>query len=1323
MGSIHKLPEDVINRIAAGEVVQRPSAALKELLENSIDAGCTRVQVLAAEGGLDVLQVSDDGSGIHKADLPLLCERYATSKLHSFEDLHRVTSFGFRGEALASVSYVARVTVTTRRRSQAELTGGAAGGTTTTATRTAGSAAPLSSSSDSVAWRAQYLNGALLGEPQPCAGNPGTTIRAEKLFYNALVRRHSLRASEEWSRIVDVVSRYALAFPAIGFACHRDRAGGAAAAAAPPLGASSSGSGSGAVSAGGGISFPPRSSTRHNIRLSHGSQLASHLRLVYAYNVETAVALPADAAATQAETEEVQVSTADAPPPSPAQSTPHSAAAQETHVFAQMRERARRVRATSGAAGEGLFTVVGYTSDPTLALRKPYLCLFVNDRLVESGAIRKAIDGVYSGVLTGGNRPFTVLLLSVPTDRVDVNVHPTKKEVCLLDEDLLVARVAAVCRGAVLEAAAARQMDMLKMRHTAALALKQLPIADGAGATAATDALSSTAAELAGCSSQHILEKLREQHQRGLPLASPLTSSAATGMASSGAGGLPAGAGGPAVVVAPCTMVRVEPQRGALDKYFAQRHAAVAAATTGAASPCPVADTTAPAQAPASVTGADRRPSAVKEDGAVAAYEAPSWEAVMASLHSQRPVAATEADARRGRSPTPPLSVSAEAAGGLGAAAEWPIVCVDRSDEATRGAVGGGDASMKETTHTQCEATMGDETACASSIACAAEPLGGVGSNALHRTRAIAFDAEEGDGDGDEDDEDDGMREFKRHRDEVHARAELLLKRKEGIDGGAVRLEPLTDAHVPPTASHAIGNAGDGARRLAAPSLSAESAALSHLGAVVRAADMLRGEAAAAEARSTHAPTVVLTSDDDGDEEGRTGLSPMAPAAAAALVDVAEVPAPALLSSVSIIVERLLADASPTADALVSQLAFVGVVDDHAFLAQAGTSLLWCDTMTLVRHAVFQRIFLRWGQPALPAPPVMAIDPPVRLADLLLFALAYDAPLLQPPTATLLALAEACGLQRARAPPGGAAHGDAARDQGRPAPPTAEAVQRMGGLTPRTWRRLLFEPSAQDGEAPDAERGAPNVVPAAALPAPRSPTLRYVRRLVRRLCRWRGLLKEYFFVDLSEDGLLVGLPYGLNGHWPPRLRAVPAMMWRLAEAVPYPSGAEAGGTGCAGADAAGAGSGTPTLKHLDGPLRGSPLESGNIAAEPCAAATSRSPAPTQTGAPTPSATSQPTAVEAEADGVAQEVACFTAIAGYLAETLFGAPPPLPPPDARGASLGTTSVEQWREALVQHGLFPCLKNAQLFRMPDRCVRDGTLHSMVSVESLYKVFERC
>ncbi|KPA79213.1 putative mismatch repair protein [Leptomonas pyrrhocoris] len=1303
MATIQKLSTDVINRIAAGEVVQRPSAALKELLENAIDAECSRIQVLAAEGGLDVLQVSDDGSGIHREDLPLLCERYATSKLQSFEDLQHVTSFGFRGEALASISYVARVTVTTRRRPP-------------TSVPTVSPGMPVSSSaaSSQVAWRAQYLNGSLKSDPQPCAGNVGTTIRAEKLFYNALVRRNSLRASEEWGRIVDIVSRYALAYPQIGFTCQRDQS----------YGSSSSGGGggttgtaaSGAQGGSGGVHFPPNSTTRQNIRLSHGSRVAASLRLVYAYEVGQASIAAENKAdlprhiKVEGEAEAPKTKTLSA-------SGVQKNAAQEARVFAQMERRANHVRSAVGPAGAGLFTLVGYTSDPTLAQRKPYLCLFINQRLVESTAIRKAIDGVYSGVLTGGNRPFTVLFLTVPTDRLDVNVHPTKKEVFLLDEELVVARVSEVCRGAVLEAAAARQMDMLQMRHTTVLALKQLPLADGSGG------VDGDGSELSGSSSQHILEKLRDQHRRGAPMASPLTSSSLATSSRATASGGPA-----AVVVAPCTMVRVEPQRGALDRYFSQRLASTGgdggaaeavvskAATTGSpviADPqkqggrpepflsCPdtmdaTTVSTVSVDANPDRGGAGQHARVDVEKDSAPAYAAPSWDAVMASLHRTTTVSPSNADEignhnRAGVVQSAILNTSAAS-----------IVLLDSEP-------GRDVPSMTETSAAQ-NTEMNVLTESPFQV------------SAFHpkRERAADVDKEADDkdtssSDDADSDEEDRMREFKRHRRDVYERVEVLQRNTPS----AVKAERKTTAFATEKENTAREVLLSGTDRPAcetdASALSADRTAaeelesMTRLGAVVQAADLLRDEAlAAARNVSTFAHVIASSEESDAEEgeevEGRTaraGRGTEISSRKTALVSVAEVEAPAILSSVSIVMESILANASPSAAALTAQLAYVGAVDTRAFLAQVGTTLVWCDTMRLVRQVVFQRVFLRWGQPSLPAPSILEFDTPLPLSDLLATALAFDAPHLQPPSAALLALMEDCDRDPARCTDG-SRESQPLRRTGL----TAEAVERMGGMTAGAWRRLLFQgPSTPS--ATDDNKAFP---PPTSMPVPMPATCRYIRRLVRRLCRWRGLLSEYFFIHITSDGLLVSVPYGLNRHWPPLLRALPLTVWLLAEAVPYPGGTHA------------AVNTAPSPQPA--PLQVALLQEDEVTSTEASAGAT--PAPTQT------------VVEAEADGVAQEVACFTAVARHVADVLYGLQAPPPPATIQAAprpssaasegpetetSATASADETWREQLVQHGLFPCLKNAQLFRLPDRCLRDGTVQSMVSVESLYKVFERC
>nr|KAF6420786.1 mutL-like protein 1 [Molossus molossus] len=187
-GVIRRLDETVVNRIAAGEVIQRPANAIKEMIENCLDAKSTSIQVVVKEGGLKLIQIQDNGTGIRKEDLDIVCERFTTSKLQSFEDLASISTYGFRGEALASISHVAHVTITTK------------------------------TADGKCAYRATYSDGKLKAPPKPCAGNQGTQITVEDLFYNISTRRKALKnPSEEYGKILDVVGRYSIHNSGISF--------------------------------------------------------------------------------------------------------------------------------------------------------------------------------------------------------------------------------------------------------------------------------------------------------------------------------------------------------------------------------------------------------------------------------------------------------------------------------------------------------------------------------------------------------------------------------------------------------------------------------------------------------------------------------------------------------------------------------------------------------------------------------------------------------------------------------------------------------------------------------------------------------------------------------------------------------------------------------------------------------------------------------------------------------------------------------------------------------------------------------------------------
>ncbi|KAL3693116.1 hypothetical protein R1sor_006767 [Riccia sorocarpa] len=319
---IRRLDPSVVNRIAAGEVIQRPASALKELLENSLDAGATNINVTVKDGGLKLIQISDNGHGIRFEDLPLLCERHTTSKLREYDDLRSISTLGFRGEALASMSFVAHLSVIT-------MTAGIAHG-----------------------YKVSYKDGAMEGEARPCAAVKGTQLMVENLFYNVAARKKAFKnPGEEYGRIVDVISRYAVHKIGTSFSCKK------------------------------------HGDTRADVHTMVTNSRVDAIKSVYGATVARDLIA---------------------------------------------------VSASSDNESHSVFSMEGFISSANYSAKKTVMILFINDRLVECAPLRKAIEVVYATVVPKAAKPFLYFSIVMPAAHVDVNVHPTKKEVSFLHQDNLV---------------------------------------------------------------------------------------------------------------------------------------------------------------------------------------------------------------------------------------------------------------------------------------------------------------------------------------------------------------------------------------------------------------------------------------------------------------------------------------------------------------------------------------------------------------------------------------------------------------------------------------------------------------------------------------------------------------------------------------------------------------------------------------------------------------------------------------------------------------------------------------------------------------------
>src|SRR5215831_6829195 len=203
MGKIHVLSEAVANKIAAGEVVERPASVVKEMLENSLDAGATRIRVSVEAGGKKLMQITDNGWGMVRDDALLAFERHATSKIKNAEDLLRVATLGFRGEALPSIASVSRLRLETRAKEESSGT-------------------------------IVEINGGKIARVDEAGLPAGTSIAVRDLFFNVPARKKFLKSeSTELSHIASLVTHYALAHPDKHFELH---SAANAMLVAPPVG-------------------------------------------------------------------------------------------------------------------------------------------------------------------------------------------------------------------------------------------------------------------------------------------------------------------------------------------------------------------------------------------------------------------------------------------------------------------------------------------------------------------------------------------------------------------------------------------------------------------------------------------------------------------------------------------------------------------------------------------------------------------------------------------------------------------------------------------------------------------------------------------------------------------------------------------------------------------------------------------------------------------------------------------------------------------------------------------------------------------------------
>src|SRR3989441_6804738 len=352
MGRIHVLPEHVANKIAAGEVVERPASVVKELLENSLDAGSTRIRIQVEAGGKRLIQITDNGCGMTRDDALLAFERHATSKIQSAEDLLIVATLGFRGEALPSIASVSRLRLETR--------------------------APGESSGTML-----EINGGKIFRVEEAGLPEGTSITVRDLFFNTPARKKFLKAeSTELSHIASLVTHYALAHPDKHFELH---------------------SATNAI-----LVAPPVADRGQRVYQVFGKEVLDQLIPVAALQPLERIGLPQPPPWRRGQEEE---GVGNPSASLSASSAGEDSVQEEEKSFGELRAH-------------------GFVSKPEIQkLNRNSIYVFVNGRLIRDRLIQHALTDAYRNILPPTMYPVVLLFLELPTEEVDVNVHPSKTEV------------------------------------------------------------------------------------------------------------------------------------------------------------------------------------------------------------------------------------------------------------------------------------------------------------------------------------------------------------------------------------------------------------------------------------------------------------------------------------------------------------------------------------------------------------------------------------------------------------------------------------------------------------------------------------------------------------------------------------------------------------------------------------------------------------------------------------------------------------------------------------------------------------------------------